>query len=448
MLGRAHSLVHRYQNLLRQGGWVVLGQGLTGAFTLAGTRLITQFVAPDVYGIVNLLQNSLVLLRTLFCSPTLNAALRYYPDAEREHYVTTLRQWLQRSLAVSVLAMELIIVVIAFVWARGEPQYSLVLLLSVGLYAAADVGRTFETTLLNAARRQQPAAILSIAETLLRPMLIVAGVYLIGARVDVVMGALAATVGMTYLIVVATLERITPESTAPLPAGLASEMLRYALPLIPIAFMNWVTAVSDRYCIAWISHDTAGVGIYAAGYGLISQPFLLLHGVVALTLRPAYFSAVAHGAHQRAAQMFRIWLALSTAGCLGGAVAVYALRGVLVGIFLGPRYQPAANYLPWIGLGYLFYVLEQVLEQHLLAYKRTRAVLLAQTCGAVASVLVTIPLVLRYGAVGAAYACPVYFGLQCAVAALLVTAAGRQGNGDGSERRAGSPAGGELSAAS
>ena len=76
--------------------------------------------------------------------------------------------------------------------------------------------------------------------------------------------------------------------------------------------------------------------------------------------------------------------------------------------------------MPWIALGYLFYVVEQVLEQKLLAYKRTRAVLAAQTCGAMASVVVTIPCVLRFGAKGAAYACPIYFAIQCVVVMVLL----------------------------
>src|ERR1700686_945455 len=75
--------LRKYRTIIGQGIWVVWGQGATGALTLVGTRLITQFVSPELYGAINLVQNSLVLLRTLFCSASVNAGLRYYPDAER-----------------------------------------------------------------------------------------------------------------------------------------------------------------------------------------------------------------------------------------------------------------------------------------------------------------------------------------------------------------------------
>ena len=86
--------------------------------------------------------------------------------------------------------------------------------------------------------------------------------------------------------------------------------------------------------------------------------------------------------------------------------------------------EGAVGFVPWIALGYLFYVAEQVLEQQLLAYKRTVAVLGAQTSGAIASVAVTIPCVLRFGAKGAAYACPIYYSVQCLIVALLIWRSG------------------------
>lgn len=76
--------------------------------------------------------------------------------------------------------------------------------------------------------------------------------------------------------------------------------------------------------------------------------------------------------------------------------------------------------VPWIAFGYVLYAIEQVFEQKLLARKRSFAVLVAQIFGAAASIAVTIPLVMRFGMMGAAYACPIYFLIQCMVAALLL----------------------------
>jgi O-antigen/teichoic acid export membrane protein len=204
------------------------------------------------------------------------------------------------------------------------------------------------------------------------------------------------------------------------PRDIAAEIRKYALPLIPIAVLNWTTSVSDRYIIQWLSHDLVSVGVYSAGYGLISQPILISNAVIALTLRPVYFSAVSRNDVEHARRTFRTWLYLSSGLCLAAVAVIFAGKRVVVSLFLGAKYQGAVQVVPWVALGYFFYVSDQVLEQYLLAHKKTRFVLFAQVCGGLASVAVTIPLVFTYGMVGAAYACPVYFAIQCAVAGILV----------------------------
>jgi O-antigen/teichoic acid export membrane protein len=413
------ELITRYRAIIGQGVWVLTGQAFTGLFTLAGTRLVTQVVAPEIYGLVNLAQNTVLLLRTLFCSPILNAGLRYYPDAQRGGYVPALYRMLRGALGKATLVMEALVVAGACVWMwRTRVHAGAILALVVFLYA--DVFRTLELTMFGAERRQRPAAIASAAEALSKPLLIFACVLMFGARIEIVLGAIAASVVMTLIGVrsIARTHEIGDGSVVPTAVG--AEMLKYSLPLIPIALLNWLTGLSDRYIIQWLSHDLVSVGIYAAGYGLVSQPFLLLHAVTALTLRPVYFSAVSREDRAHATRTFRTWLTLSTGICVLAVVLVYLWRNVIVGMLLGPQYRAASVVVPWIALGYLFYVIEQILEQNLLAHKRTRSVLYAQAWGAGASIAVTVPLVAACGMVGAAYACPIYFLIQCMAAGLMV----------------------------
>jgi hypothetical protein len=138
---------------------VFTGQAATGALTLAGTRLITQFLSPELYGAVNLLQGSLTILRTLFCSPMLNAALRFYPDAERGGSVPALRQLMRRSLGKSILAMAALTIIGGLLWTSTTGRSALIVPILV-VFVALDVIRTLETTLLNAGRRQRASAIL------------------------------------------------------------------------------------------------------------------------------------------------------------------------------------------------------------------------------------------------------------------------------------------------
>jgi O-antigen/teichoic acid export membrane protein len=412
-------LIDRYRRILGQGVWVLGGQAFTGVFSLAGTRLVTQYVSPEVYGLANLAQNAVLLLRTLFCSPLLNTGLRYYPEAQHGNYVPALYEALRRALARATLAMEPLVVIGTCIWI-WKSRVGASTVLTLAIFLCADVFRTFEVAMFSAARRQGPAAFASAGEALLKPLLIVGGVLFFGGSIEVVLGATAASVLATLIGVRAAARRNLASRGGAVPPAISAEMRTYAIPLIPIALLNWATAVSDRYLIQWLTHDAQSVGLYAAGYGLISQPFLMLHGVAALTLRPVYFAAVSREDSVQAAKVFRVWLAVTGGICAVAAALIFVFRDLLVGALLGPKYGGAAIVVPWIALGYLFYVIEQVLEQHLLAHKRTRAVLSAQVFGAVSSLIVTIPLVATHGMVGAAYACPVYFAIQCLIAGVLV----------------------------
>lgn len=407
---------HAYRAILGDGLWVASGQIATGVLSIVGTRLVTQIVSPELYGTVNLVQNALLFVRSLFCTPLFGAAVRYFPESERGGYSPALRRVLNRFLGLSIVGVVSLAVIGGLIWSSRSGIPSTVIFILIVL-VVADVGRTLEFTLFNSARRQRPLAILSILEALARPLLIIGAVLLFGPTVQAVLGAIALSIIVPLTGAYATGRPYLSGRQESIPSGLVAEMCQYAIPLIPLALLNWTISVSDRYIIGWVSHDTAKVGVYAAGYGLISQPFILIQAIITLTLRPVYFSAVTQDEHERAKRIFHVWLGISLGACTLAASFIVLTREFLVSLLLGPQYRGAVVVVPWIALGYVIYVFDQVLEQKLLAHKRTSEVLVAQICGAVASVVVTIPLVEQFGMIGAAYACPVYFLAQCAVAA-------------------------------
>lgn len=423
---RIPALLTRYRSIIGRGTWAVAGQVASVTFTLGGTRLITQYLDPGLYGAVNLVQNGVLLLRTLFCSPILSAGVRFYPEAERGHYLAAFRSHLSRNLFRALIAVEVLAVIGALFSIRrlGATPFIVV---AIAVYAAADFARTLELTLLGAAQRQRPVAFLSALEALARPILIVLGVVLLGASIAVVLGAMAGSIIVTLLALYFTRRRRgtrAERSDNSMPLAIVDEMKRFTMPLIPVAALNWATQLSDRYIIDWLTHDTASIGVYAAGYGVTSAPLMIINGLVLMVLRPVYFTAQSHRDHAKAERTFRIWLISTALCCLIAACSMFAARGFIVSILLGPQYRGAIAVIPWIAFGYVCYAIEQVLEQKMMAQKRSHAVLIAQSAGAAASIIVTIPLVMRFGMMGAAYACPIYFSIQCAVALCMLRAPG------------------------
>ena len=70
--------------------------------------------------------------------------------------------------------------------------------------------------------------------------------------------------------------------------------------------MEWVSSLSDRYVIGGlIGLDAAG--IYAASYGLISQPFLMAGIVLENYYRPHYYDALADNESDVAQRTLTTW---------------------------------------------------------------------------------------------------------------------------------------------
>jgi O-antigen/teichoic acid export membrane protein len=232
------------KSTIGEGAWVVVGQGANGILSLAGTRLVTQFVGPELFGAINLAQNALILLRTLFCYAILRAGLRYYPNAEIGGYVPALRGFLVRSLARAMVPIELIAIGGGLIWSvRRGTSPSIAVILAV--FVIADVLQAFETTTLNAARRQRESAIFNIVASLAKPLLMVGGILIFGATIEVALAGITTGVFVALVVLYANKGLTETGHASVLPAGVARDMWRFAVPLIPIALLNWTSSVSD-----------------------------------------------------------------------------------------------------------------------------------------------------------------------------------------------------------
>jgi O-antigen/teichoic acid export membrane protein len=183
--------------------------------------------------------------------------------------------------------------------------------------------------------------------------------------------------------------------------------------------VEWVSSLSDRYLIGGlIGLDAAG--IYAASYGLISQPFLMAGVVLENYYRPHYYDALADKEPDDAQRKFTTWFAMTAVVCGLGLLAVIALKGIIVSIFLAASYRAAAGLLLPIALGNAFFALSQVNERFLHGHNRTDLCLVSRTIGAAMSLVAGVPMIYFYGIQGAAWAVPIYYGCQLASAMLIV----------------------------
>lgn len=407
------------RRIVSDGFWVLIGQGLAALGTLVGIRILTQVVTPGIFGAVALLMGVAAFVVGLFCTPLIQAALRFYPELHVSNSVHQLRRIIGAKLRRNMTLAVLLLALAGGLYTAGGGGSWLVVLLLAAL-VIVDAARTLETSLLNAARRHKPFALWAVAEAWARPLAAVALVVLVGLTTGSVLAGYALASSVLLIVVYVGLQREgihrTDDAGEPR-RDLTHAIGRYALPLAPLAIVGWLSGLSDRYIIGGVL-GLSDAGIYAAAYGLVSRPFLMIGQVVELTLRPVYQDAVSRKDHVRADRIISIWLMLLAPTVSLGFVAILMWHEQIALLLLGEKFRSGAKLMPWIAAGYAMLVVSYVYERICYAYGATRKVLYVQIVGTTACLILTTAAVLNLGLIGAAMAVPSFYSIQL-IAAMI-----------------------------
>lgn len=398
--------------------WVAGGQALTALGTLLGVRLLTQYLPPAQYGVVSLALGMSVLAGNLVASPLTQAAIHFYPQygGERLHELRSALLRGFRRFVPWVAVAALIGGACYSLRAPASPALAVLVLVSF----AVECWRTSGLSLLNAARQQRRYSLWVACDAWLRPLAATLAILAVG---QLPIAALAANVLTAAALCVIWSRRLwPPRTTTQVPPeqarALDLAMWSYAVPLIPLGLLAWVTSLGDRYIIGGVL-SVADAGLYAAVYGLAYSPFMIVNGAAEQALRPVYQAAVSHGNRAHAGRLLRVWVGSVALVCAAG-VLVFAVGHDFIAHFLvSPAYRSASWLMPWIALGYALRAVSYVFERVCYAHARTWRVLAIQVCGALAALTVTPIGVVEWGLIGAAAAVPVCFSVQCLVAIWL-----------------------------
>jgi O-antigen/teichoic acid export membrane protein len=409
------------KRLVSDGIWVAAGQFGVAAGLLIGTRILTELLPPAVFGMVSLLIGASTLGATLLCTPLLQALLRFYPDAVQARRIGALRRDVLVPLSRGTAVLVVLLLATGLVYSQWRDVPFRAFLVLAGL-ALVDVMRNFELALLGAARRQRTTAIWLAADTWARILLAIGAVKVLGLTAQaVLLGYFAGSI-LTFVVARAFVRREGADDLAGTDANddhpLRREVYQYALPLVPLALVGWVSSLSDRYVVAGLL-GLEEAGIYAAAYGLLNRPVAVGASIFLTTLRPIYFQHAASGAIEKEQRLLNQWLLSLGAALSFGVGFVFLFRRQIAGLLLGPAYQSTADLLPWLAFGFALLALSQVYNMVSLARKKSWAVSLSELAGALSSIAATIPLTRAYGLRGTALAVPIYYGVQLIAAWVL-----------------------------
>jgi O-antigen/teichoic acid export membrane protein len=413
------------RQLFGEGVWIAFGHGIAGIATLAGVRFITEFAEPSLYGTFVLVNGGLSLLDGLALQPFAQAALRYYPEyfsigasdaLKRQLVLRFSRRWFWGVIGFMIIA---VIDALTFHFLSIPAWFMLALLFGLdGCYTA-------EIVMRNAARQQAAYAVLFALNSIARPLGAALGVWVFSASLEILLigqavGAivvLAITTRFSWYKSIYITANKFPESRI---YDLELGMKRFASPLVWAPLVAWAGGIADRYIVGG-TLSLAQAGIYAAAYGLACRPLLMVGTVTEATLRQVLYAAVARNDARRVRTTLVSWAGING---VAGAIIMLLLwlaRDFIVGLLLGFEYRgPAANLLPWIGLGYLIILSNQVAERLLYAYQRTRLVTLIQVATAALAIIGAYIGARFFGLLGVAIAVPVYAFLKLVLTATVV----------------------------
>jgi O-antigen/teichoic acid export membrane protein len=404
---------------LRDALWIAGGTAATALGTIAGVRVLTQYLPPERFGVVTLALGVSALALSLVGTPLNQAAMHWYPAMEpataARDLLAALRRCLRR-IAAWILLAAVAVTLTYWLLEHGSPLLGVLIILAL----AVDCWRFAHLSLLNSARRHARYVFWLTLDAWLRPVAAALAIYAFGTSALVVLGA--------YLLVSASLlwaftRRLWPGAQlAPLTADkrqqLDRRIWRYALPLVPLGLIGWASSLGDRYVIGGLL-SVADAGVYAAVYGVASAPFLMVGGMGEMALRPIHQAAVVGDDHRRAQHIARLWVAGVVLTCLLGVLLFGVGHQLIAGLVVGKMYRHASVLMPWIALGYTVRAASYVFERICYSYGQTGRVLVIQSVGLAAAAITTPIGVLTLGLKGAALSVPTYFTVQLLAAVLL-----------------------------
>lgn len=407
-----------YKRIVVESLWIAAGQAVRAIGMLVGIRLLTSVITPAVYGKLSLLVGALALGTGIFCHPFLHAVNRFYHEANRSYSIQVLYDDTRKLLIFSTCVLAVTIITAGSIYTLINQSVPLLTMLFTVILLFAEMFSAYETTFLTAARRQARYSAWVAVECWLKPCCALLIVFAWQPSLNAIL--IGYSIGIVFTVLLFFRPAVHEQHSNSASSSLERpkrirQIITFAMPLFPLALVGWVSSLGDRYIIGAML-DYQAVGIYAAAYGLIVQPFLIAGGIVELTIRPIYFKAVTHHETQREKELLICWLILAAIISATGFSVVFTCHQWIAELFLGPEFRQASALMPCIAAGAGLLTIGHVLEKPFYAYMQTRYVLYIQVWGAIISILSCLVLIAAYGLNGAAAAVPIYFGLQCLIA--------------------------------
>jgi O-antigen/teichoic acid export membrane protein len=173
--------------------------------------------------------------------------------------------------------------------------------------------------------------------------------------------------------------------------------LKYAFPLIFLAFWSWINNYFDRFAIEYYM-DVNSVGIYNASYSVGSKFFLLLNPFFLTLLTPIVYKNISISTKKKSIKKYsKLYLLIS----IPILIIIYFTSNYIGLILLSKKYESGFYLIFWVALAYFFMTIVYLYETIFYAEGKTKIILYSNVLSAILNIALNVILIPIYGLVGA-----------------------------------------------
>jgi O-antigen/teichoic acid export membrane protein len=385
----------RFRRLSKEGFWIVIGQVLAVAGSLVGVRLLTELLAPNVYGELALGLTVATLVNQFIFGPIGGGITRFYaPAIEYGDLVGYLNDSKKIMIYATSLVLLIGIIIVAAINIMGQSKWVAVFLSALVFAILSGYSATL-SGIQSAARHRSIVALHQGADTLLRALLSAVLVVLLGATSKVAMigNVLASAIILSSQFYFFR-KRIQIKSSIDAKSNNWEKYIwLFSWPMGFWGIFTWLQLSSDRWALQIFS-SIDDVGKYAVLYQLGFVPISLISGMAIQFLLPIMYQRAgdANDIKRNINANKLSWrlgfLSLIITLLLFGVSIL--LHPIIFQILVAEKFRAISYLFPWMLLAGGFFATAQTLTSNLLSQMKTRSLILVKVVTAVFGLILNV----------------------------------------------------------
>jgi O-antigen/teichoic acid export membrane protein len=416
---------NRFNRILKEGFWVIIGQGMVAMASLVGVRLLTGLLNPSEYGELALGMTIATMVNQIILGPIAHGVMRFYAPAVEEDdivgYLSDVRRLVSISTIVIICLMFFSLVILILM---RQYQWIAITIASL-IFASVSGYNTILSGIQNAVRQRSIVAIHQGTEYWLRFILAAVLISCLGSSSTIamsgyVLGSIIVCISQSVYFLKAFPHHETWIDSKKI---WQAKIWKYSWPMSVFGIFTWLQVVSDRWALG-LFRSKDEVGMYAALFQLGYNPISMATGIAMQFLAPIFFQRSGDGNNKRRnAEVSRIGLRLTglAIGLTGIAFCMSLLLHIQIfEVFVDRKYRSVSYLLPWMVLSGGIYSASQTIALNLMSQNKNSEMMPFKIMTALLGIVLNFVCGYYYGILGVIIA-NVIFSFSCLISMLILS---------------------------